>query len=380
MIKRRYKLIVLLGLSLFLSGCWDYQDINERSITLSIGIDQVKGMIQFTGENAKLLGGYGISQEKSRITEDYHYLSYGRDFEEARNNYDSQVPFPDFSGATRAVVFSENIATKDIEPYVNRMNFLTELRKSVLVTISKDSPEKLFKNEVANDTNIAYAIEDTIRNLERSGKTLYKTAQEIQADIQEKNMGYVIPYIGLNNNSIKSLGFAVMKRGKMIGEIGNNEITGFLYLLLNKASTQTSILNPDTKEVKYSIKNKLKKKKIKTNYVDEKININIDLAVNMELQYMYNTEILNKHIIKEIELEAEKKLKTQILEAIEKSQKEYKCDLFGFGKYFRASHPKIYKEINWEEEYPKANINVNVKLKSINVNLMNLEAKKILKE
>lgn len=380
MIKRPYKLIMVLILSSFLSGCWDYKDINRRTIALSVGIDEVQGMVQFTGENAQFLGSVGKGGERAQITEDYNYSNLGRNFEETRREYDRQIPLRDFSGAMRVVVFSEKVATKDIEPYINRINFLTELRKSVLVVVSKDPPGKLFQSEVDNDINISYAIEDTIRQLSSDGKLVYKTAQELQSDIQEKSMGYVIPYIGLDKKTIKSIGLSVMKGGKMVGIIDNNEIYGFLYLLINKVSVQNTIPNPDTEEVVYSIKNTLKKRKIKTNYEDGKVNVNIDLVVNMQLQYMYNIERLNEHIIKEIELETKNKIKKEILTAIEKSQNEFKCDLFGFGKYFRADNPKAYKEIKWDEEYPKANFNVNVQVKLANVNLMNLNAKKRLKE
>lgn len=375
--KRQFKLVSILIISSLLTGCWDYKDINERNITLTVGVDEVDDMKQFTCEIAKFSQVENKKMKGSKNKNDYTVVSIGRSFEEAKKKYDSKHPLQDFSGAIRVIVFGRNYAEKGIESYINRVNNLRELRKSLPIVISREAPEELLQREVVNDITVGYAIEDTIRQLYKNGKSIYKTAQEIQEDIQNKEIGYVIPYIGMENETIDFLGLAVMSTdNKMIEVINRDDCNGFLYLLPKKATSTKAIYKIGEGDTIYSVRTILQKRKIKTSYVDKRINIDIDLKLSYHLQYQYYTKTLNESIVKELEDEINKEVKKEVLYAINRSQKELKVDIFNFSRYFKADNPKAYKEINWKEEYPNANINVNVKTKIKDINLMNPNNKK----
>ncbi|MGY0374818.1 Ger(x)C family spore germination protein [Clostridium sp. JNZ J1-5] len=375
--KRKFKLIIMLIISSLLTGCWDYKDINKRNITLTVGVDEVDDMKQFTCEIAKFSQGGNEKIGGSQNKNNYTVVSMGRSFEEAKKEYDFKYPLQDFSGAIRVIIFGRSYAESGIESYINRVNHLTELRKSLPIVISREAPEKLLQKEVVNDTTVGYAIEDTIRQLYKNGKSIYKTAQEIQEDIQNKEIGYVIPYIGMQDKTIDFLGLAVMSTdNKMIEVINRDDCNGFLYLLPKKTTSTKAIYKIGKEDTIYSVRTILQKRKIKTSYIDKKINIDIDLKLSSYLQYQYYTKLLNESIIKELEDEITKEVKKEVLYAISRSQKELKVDIFDFSRYFKADNPKAYKEINWKEEYPSANINVNVKTKIKDVNLINLNKKK----
>jgi spore germination protein KC len=48
MIKKFKDIMFILFLALLLSGCWDYKDVDKRSILLSNGVDEINGKIQYT--------------------------------------------------------------------------------------------------------------------------------------------------------------------------------------------------------------------------------------------------------------------------------------------------------------------------------------------
>jgi len=373
MIKKHYKLILIVILSSLLVGCWDYEDINRKNIAISVGIDEKKGMIQLIAENTKLLSEAGGKTEKAQLTEDYHNISYGKNFEEARGEHEYSVPQSNFTGAMRAVVFGKNYAEKGIEGYINRINFLAELRKSLLIVICNEPAEDFLQTEIKNDINIGYAIEDTIKKLAKDGRAMFKTAQEVQSYIQHKDLGYVLPYVGVKNNAVEFQGLAVMKDSKMISVINKNEIDGFLFLLLKNSKMNKTVYSIGDEKKPYSFQAKLKKRKIKTSYKDKKINIDVDLKINFSIKYQYKIEPLNRHLIRELESEVIQQIYKEVMYAINKSQKEYKCDIFEFGKYFKASNPKDYRRINWNEEYPNANINVNINTHLTDVNLRSIK-------
>ena len=377
MISRYNKIICVMILPLFLTGCWDYKDVNKRSIDLSIGVDEVDNKLEFTGEIAKLQSSSQGSKGTSQITDVYKYRSLGMYFEGSRGEYDAKNPGPDFSGATRVVVFSKKYAEKTgIKSYINRLYYVVGFRNSVLVTVSKEPTNEFFNGKVKNDICIGYAVEDTVRQLEADGGALYKTVQDILSDIQFGDIGYLVPYITRDKDTIKYLGLAAMKDSKLEGTIKSEESNGFLFILSKKPVTISVIPNPSDEKKLLSIRTILGRRSIKTSYIDKKINIYIDLKLNAQLQYEYSMEPLSKNDMKKIEDTVSNKIKEDINSAIKRSQNDFKCDVFGFARDFKAENPEYYREINWKEEYPKAVFHVNVETTIKNTNLMDPNGKK----
>ncbi|MDF2881591.1 MAG: spore gernimation protein GerC [Clostridiaceae bacterium] len=378
MISRYNKAICTLILPLLLTGCWDYMDVNKRSINLSVGIDDVDGNVQYAVEMAKLLsntssGGRGMTQ----ITDVYYLESLGENFEKSRAELDNKLPFQDFTGALRVMTFSKKYAEKiGIESYINRTYYIQTFRNSVLLTVSKESSKELFKGMVENDICTGYGIEDTIRYLDDNGLALYKTTQEVKSDIEFKSIGYLLPYVTRENNTIKYLGLAAMKDSKLAGIVKPEESNGFLFVLSKQPTTMSTIPNPSDEKVLVSTKTTLGKRKIRTSYENKKINIYIDLKLNSQLQYVYNIKPVSNDDIKKIEDIISSKIKEDIISAVSRSQNEFKCDVFGLGRYFKAENPMEYRNIKWKDEYPNAILHVNVKTTILNTNLLDLNAKK----
>lgn len=378
MISRNKKIICILLFPFLLSGCWDYTDVNKRSITLAIGVDNVNDNIEFSGEIAKLSSESSSSKGSSSFTGAYSYTSLGKDFEDAREDFDVEVPAQDFSGALRAITFSKKYAEKNgIQSYINRIYSSSEFRNSVLVVISAEPPRELFSGKIENDITVAYGIEDTIRYLDKEGKALYKTIQQINADIRFKNIGYLIPYITKEKATIKYLGMAAMKDSKVAGIIKREESNGFIFILAKKPTDTYTIPNPNNKDNQISISTILHKRRIKTSFKDNKINIDIDLKLNSKLQYeYYGLDPLSKEDIKKLEAMIAERMKEEIITALKRSQNEFECDVFGFARYFKRDNPQKYKTINWQEEYLKANFHVNIESKIRNTMLLDPNVKK----
>jgi len=376
MIKKLNLIVCILSMSILFNGCWDYKDINRRGILLSVGVDEIKGEIQFTGEVAKLFSPTKEQQASTRVTDVYTFKSSGRYFEGARQDFENKTPLTDFSGAVRTITFSKSFAENGIEQYLNRIYFLSQYRSSILITVFDGNTENLFNTEIVNDISVGYAIEDTIKKLNESGAAIYKTVQQIQSDIQFKSIGYLVPYITREDGTIKYLGLAAMKNSKLVGVIKSENSKGFLYLLAKKPAMNMVIQIPGESNNIFSLTNILKKRKIRTYYKDGKVNIDIDLKFNTQLQYEYFLEDLNKEDLASIEKEVSSKIKKDVMYALEKSQKEFKCDVFGFARHFKGKYPNIYKELTWEDAYDQAVFNVNVKTTLINTRLLDVVGKK----
>ncbi|TCO77450.1 Ger(x)C family spore germination protein [Marinisporobacter balticus] len=375
MIRKCSNLLIIFIASLMLTSCWDYGDIDKKSMTISIGIEQIGDKVQFSGELAKLTPSKE-GTEKAQTAQIYHTVSYGKNFEDARIHNDVINPFPVFLGVTRVVVFGTNYAKKGIEPYLNRIGSIYDYRKNLLSVVSREKPKALLNIKVEKDISVGFLIENMINSLANSGKTLYPNIGELLSNIALGKVGYVIPYVGIEHDHIAYLGFAVMKDSKLVGMIDLVDTDGVLYLLAEKPRLVEAIPDPEKEENIYSFRTVIKKRKIKTNYIDKKVEINIDLDLYAALQYQYHVAPLSDKKIKKLEERISEKVKEDIGSIIKRAQKEFQCDIFQFARYFRAQHPNIYKKIKWEEAFKDAAVNVTVQTKIINKNLEDPNAKK----
>lgn len=373
---RRSLLWVVPISTMLLIGCWDYEDIDKKSLVISVGVDRVGDKVEFSTEVAKLTSEGEGTAEQVAIKGVYRDVSYGKTFEEARVSYDSKRPYPTFLGATRVVVFSEKYAREGIESYLNRINHIFDYRKTLPAVVSRDPPRKLFDFGVENDISVGFFIEHNLRFLERTGAVLYPRIGELLSNIAMGEIGYVLPYIGIDEGAVRYLGLAVMKDSKLIEIIDVKDTKGILYILTHQFQSTQAIPSPKENGNLYSVKKTLEKRRIKTDYADGRPIIRIQLDLKAELQYQYHMEPISYEEIKKLEQEISQQVKKDILEIIERTQKEFECDIFRFGMYFRADHPDIYKQIKWKEEYPKADIRVIVKTKIANQHLSDPNAEK----
>ncbi|AKN31410.1 spore gernimation protein GerC [Clostridium carboxidivorans P7] len=377
MISRRYsKIVCTLMLCLFLTGCWDYRDINRRTITISIGADVLNDNIVNVGEKAKLSSSSLEKGNTNQMIETYKFQGKGKNFDEVRSSFDAKTPNPEFPGSTRVFVFSKRYAEeRGIEPYMKRLYYLIGLRSSIMLAVSKESVDELYSKKVKNDISTGYAIEDTIRYLDLNGSALYKTVQNIESDMEFGSIGFLLPYVTEEDDTIEYLGFAAFNGNKLVGTVKREEGKGFLFVLSKKVTDVRSINHLKNPKTLISIKSNLAKRSIKTSYKDNKINIYINLKLKSQMQYEENVEPINKQDMEEVKKIIENKIKEDILSSVIRSQKEFKSDVFGFARYFKGENIKIYRQINWKEEYPKAIFHVNVDTNIVNTNFLDPNAK-----
>lgn len=369
-------LCLLLCIPIILTtGCWDSRDINEKCIVISLGVDYVDNLIEFSGEIVKLKSTSKEGEGKSETSGVYNILSYGQTFEEARVNYYSNNPYPTFLGATRVVVFGENFAKLGIESYLNRVDSLYDYRKTLLTAVSREPNKELFKIKTDKDLAIGFLVDDIITHLQENGQSISPNVGDLLSDIAFGSEGYIMPYIGEELGDVKYLGLAVFKDSKFIDVIDIEDTKPLLYVLANNPKVIELIQNPINNENKYSFRVTIDKRKISTAYENDTVVININLNLDAELRYQYYINKITDEMIKDFENEISTKVTNEINGIIKRAQREFKCDIFAFGKKFKSQNYKQYQKINWADEFLTAQINVTVKTKIINKNLKSGEKK-----
>lgn len=354
---------------LLITGCWDSKDINKKCINISLGVDYVDDLIEFSGEIVKLTNTLREQSDDSEASNVYTVFSYGSTFEEARINYSSSIPYTSFLGATRVVIFSEEYAKQGIESYLNRVDSLFDYRKTLNTVVSREPTKELLNVKTNKAISVGFLIEKMLHHQLEEGTTISPNTGNILSNIAFGSQGYLMPYIGIQSGDIAYLGLAVFKNSKLIDIIENTDTTPLLYMIAENPKLLEVITLPTDNKNKYSFRIHVDDRNVDTSYMDGTVFIDINLDLHAELLYQYNKDKISEEKIRELQDEISNKITMEINEITKRAQKEFKCDIFGFGEKFRAQNYYQYQKINWAEEFLTSKVNVNINTKIVNKNL-----------
>jgi spore germination protein KC len=167
MLKKRLKyfsfILILCFLSLLLSGCWDYKDIEKRSLVMTIALDKSgPDTVRFDDEVAEFIYTTSTQVHYNLI----HYHGEGTNFDRARVDIETSVRNELNNGSVRALVIGEKFARENgIQEYINRANKLYDIRKTINLVISKVPTKDLIENSVKENRSVGFFVEDNINTL-----------------------------------------------------------------------------------------------------------------------------------------------------------------------------------------------------------------------
>lgn len=374
--KKRYKKLFLLLLlayfSLFLTACWDYEDIEDRALVISFGVDTpAPDRVRFDAEIAEFRP-MGPQQTTYNLT---HFSGEGSTFDKARTDMEVQTNGPLSNGPATAVIISERLAQSDyFEKYLNRANRQYDLRKTITLVISRKTPNDLMELSTKSNTSIGFFVDKNIHTLFEDTDISVSIA-DVVTKSRIKDLGLLIPTIDIVEGKPQYVGLSVIKDLKLIDIINIADSTGVLFLMSPKKTMTLNLPDPKSSTNILTFSTMVKKHKVKTSWENKKPVINISLSVDASLKIQYELEGKSPEDIKELEDILSNNIKQTITESISKSQHNYKLDIFEFIKYFKAQNPLVYRQIDWGKAYPEAEVNVDVNVNITDKNAMDYENK-----
>jgi spore germination protein KC len=385
-------LLMFLVIVCLLTGCWDHEEIEDKSYVIGLGLDhsQQEGRIKVTmllanPEVGSMQGGGG-STEKPReiITFD------ANDIIAAKGTANSIISRNISYELLRIIVVSEDYA-KDKSFITNFTEVLKdrEIRMNSYLAVSKEKASDYFlKNRPKMETRphkyFQYMINHGIENgfipdstLFRFFKTLnrgtdlflamYTTAEKANPEIKSEDeymAGQVNATGELDNTQFS--GAAVFRDGVMIGKLNGQE-TRTVNILDDTTNIKDILLDipdPFSNNHKQFAARLLKTKsnKVKMNVKGARLKIEITIPLNVEIMTnpskvdyaeKKNQKIIKQHIATHMKEVNEKVFK--------KTQTKLKGVPFPLPLYARRYFGTIqeFKKFNWRKSYLDADIIVH---------------------
>lgn len=354
------RLTMVVVMSLFLSGCWDSGDIErQENVSLTL-VDFKEEQYHFYVEVANVLG--GNNQDNNGVVSYSLLTASGDSLIEARDDANRRSNHTIYLGATRAVIFTQRLAEKGIEEYINRIRGQTNYRKSVLLVTSPTDPIKLMSSKPENNLSVGDAINDALWDLGKEGQSIIVDVGEVLQILALENVGFLIPQMSLEEDEMTLTGYSVFKNSKCMGTIPAEERKGVLYLLLNKPQFYYQIYDGNDH---FICTVEMKKKRIKPIFKDGEISFEIDMSFQSKIQYMGKMIKVTKEKQKQLSQQLTQMIEDDIIKVLKDSQETYRCDYLGFYRYFRAEYLSEFKEMNWEDQYAQAEMKVRIDTKIV---------------
>jgi spore germination protein KC len=395
-------LFLCILLIIFLSSCYDAQEIDDMVHIDVLGID--KGILDkwhLSVQFAKMKepgsgGGSGNSESGGGKDQEYSVISIDApSFFTGINMLNTTIARKFSFIHTQTIIFSEELAKSGlIGEYIAPINRFREIRRGAHIFVVKGSAlEFLKENEPSIGTSISKTLQQLATESENTGFFARTDLEEFYRGIKSTYHQAIVPICAVNKqtniekkgkpdegfqtggeyiagelprtgeNKPEVFGTALFKEDVMVGELNGDETR---YMLMLKGDFKKgSFTLKDPKKPDLAILLEVRESgspKIKAWFdgVKPVINININLDGDiLAIQSGINYE--HPKLIDIVETAFKEMALKEMEDLITKCQ-NLSVDIFNLGDYISKKFFTIdaWEEYDWNNHFAKANINVNI--------------------
>jgi spore germination protein KC len=395
--RKKRILLLLIGMTQLLTGCWSRVEVNDLSIVTATAIDKLEdGNIRLTLQIAipMMLGpigtvGGGAGEKKATVI----VSEKGETVLEANRRLQEKLPRKLFFSHSRIIIIGEKLARDGVSPLLDFFSRHRESRLRSFILIAKGEAADILKINPKWERVSAEEIRKA--EIEKVGMSVYlndflnmllaEGVEPVASQVQTKLSEVKNKSDSDNEESpaekdmrVAISGTAVFHKDKLIGWMNDKETRGVVWLR-NEVKTNTGVVTVDIStekgKGKVSAQTLSGKMKIKPVWKDNKINIEVEgYAEDVLYENSTKLDLNNPEVIEFIQKKLEDEIKNRMQLALDKAQKQLKSDIFGFGTAVYRTYPKEWKKNlkeQWDQEFPKLEVKITPHVKLVRTGLTN---------
>ncbi|WP_255724626.1 Ger(x)C family spore germination protein [Shimazuella soli] len=387
--KKNLLLILILIVSIMVTGCWSRKELNDIALVIGLGVDKVgddyilSTQVVDPGEIASK----GGSGRVPVIT----YKTRARTLIGAVRKLTSSTPRKLYLSHLRMFVIGESVVKDGVAPVLDFITRDHELRSDFFIIMTRDSRaqdvltmvtplEKVPSTYMYTMLNhaekywTAYTtqkIDQLDNDIASDGKEAVISAIEIKGSLKEGEQKKNVEDIALKNY-LQYTSLGVLHKDKLVGYLEETEASGYKYVINKVKSTVVDMpCNKQRKDVTEIIHSKTTiRTRVKNHKPSAIVQVHAEANV-AELQCQ--ADLLKQNVINVLETKTENEIKHQIVKALQKTQKEYHADVFGFGNNIHQSNAKEWKKLkkDWGKTFSTMPVKIEVKVEIRNFGKVN---------
>ena len=356
---KKIKLLVLILPLFFITGCFNYRELNELAITSAVGIDKTddgyKTTIQIINTQKNGADTNSSMEQPKFVT----YTSTGKNLQEALRSVILESSRRIYADHIQVLVIGEELARDGIYDILD-----SELRKQFQVVIARDATaEDILKVVTPLETlNSKHIDEGLSVDNKYLGVGEVVDFEQLIASYLDSNKEIVLPSVVLKEkdedgdtientestkpeeNVIEST-MGIFKDDKLLGFLSEKES---IALSFARGKINNTVLSYECDNNKYVVSEIINTKtdvSMESDPLKAKIKITGSLNIN---EVTCDLDLEDLKVVSEIESSLEDELKDNITDTINTIRDEYNTDVFGFRDILYKSNPKYYKYLKDE--------------------------------
>ena len=327
--KRKLLLIFTVAVTLFISGCWNYSEIDDKRIVAgsALDYDREKEMLELTVELVKPVMGMNEAQIKAEIFE-----SMGDNLFNAIRNLISKTGKKVFWSHAKVLILSEAMANEK-DKFLSVIDFIkrdAETRDDIMLLVSREKTAgEVLKTDLKIQDIISFHLEDMLQNYTNISKyravPLWKFIDELSGEGISPTLPTVDIYRYNNKQVSQIFGTAVFKGSKIVGYLDGSQTKGFLFVIDELKGGTIVIKNDELSDDQIRIAFEIfkNKTKIKPLYKDEKISMEVDIKTTVNINEIDGyVDLIDEESLEIIRKDGESTIKKSVEGVIKKVQEE----------------------------------------------------------
>lgn len=380
---KKIKYIIYINFILLLSGCWNYNELNNLAIITGVAIDKSENgfLMTYMISNSN----QGDSKSNSNQTSTVLYEGNGKTLTSASENINQKLPKEPYLGHIEVIVLSEEIAKTEM---INVMDFFLrnpESRKEIYVLVSKGTEAKntlsiLTPLESFPSNNIKSNIQAAENEIASTSTIKYS---EFLAKLIEQGIDPTLGVIEVEGNIKEGQSQESNDKSKQDANILLAKTALFkddklVYITNNEESSSINTLNKSFNNI--YIETKCENENIVTNITSievkteiEKNNDKLSVIITANgtgslIEVNCKKDLEDIKVIEEIKKDVDKEMKNFLYKGINVA-KAHKTDIFGIGNILYKKDTQYWNTIkeNWNEEiFPTLNVEIKTNIELTN--------------
>lgn len=350
------KLILLIPVIFFLTGCYNYRELNDLAIISGVAVSKNNDTYNITVEvvNPKKEQDTSSGKEPDYVI----YEGTGKSMQEAFRSIVKESPQKLYGAQIDVLIIDEETAREGIGDILDFFARDPEVRSEFYVVISKNDEALKIISPLVNlsSKNIVNSLKSTNTYM---GFVNLVTYHELLSNFINPHIEIALPSIeivgneevGENTENIETTtsfanniisNMTVFKDGKMLGYLTEEESLGYNIIMNN---SKTVLIRNEYDNGDFIVNEIIDSStEVLPNIKKKEITINIKGEASIaEVNYDINLE--SDKDIKKIEKEFNDNIEKLILNTIDSTNNKYNSDIYGFRDLFYKSNPKKYKKL-----------------------------------
>lgn len=365
---KRFCILILVMNMIFLSGCWNYHELEDMALVSGVAIDRgTRGHpYRLTFEFINLTG----DKIASKLIESDGDTIYDC-VRNVANKAEKKLNFSE----CKVIVISQDLAYQGIAPLLDFFVRDHEPRINVNLVVSKEkTANEILQQKPITDELISLEIWKTLqRNVTSLGKSTNVELYQAVNMLSDNGIALVLPSVKIDKLPSSEVlileGTAVFKGDKLFGYLDSRQ-TEFLLFIKNQVHGGLLSVNTDTGKIALEIIDSSTKLKPKIDHNQPSMEMEIRVRTVMG-EDQASTDHDSSEGIKKVQTRAEEALESNITDLIKSVQSQTDSDIFGFGNLFYKSYPDFWKteKPKWKDDFRKLKCTVKANIKIENTEI-----------